>query len=139
MTKYVSETGRRDGATRTRFLDAEALAAPGFDAQPAIVQAYVPAVAEYRVYVMDDDVLPVRIATPDRARDPDMRYRAFTNDDFSVADGLAEHAPMLRRYARELGLRYAVFDALPAGKELLVTEVNTNGTWFQWPAPIRSS
>lgn len=138
VTKYVSETGRRDGATRTRFLDANVLAAPGFDAAPAIFQAYVAADVEYRIYVMNDDVLPVRIATPDRARDPDMRFHVFTDDDFSVADGLAEHAPMLRRYARELGLRYAVFDALPASNELLVTEVNTNGTWFQWPAPIRT-
>lgn len=135
VRKNLSETGRRDVEGPAR------LVGPGAPVEPAtapeIWQAFVPAEAEYRIYVMDDEVTAVRIATPDRAGAVDMRYRPLALADFGLAD-LGAHEAALRRATRELGLRYAVYDALPLGEALFVTEVNTNGTWFQWPADIRA-
>ena len=135
MRKNLSETGRRD-------LDSPAVLAgagePASDAVPWLWQDYVAAEAEYRVYVMGEAITAVRIATPERARMPDMRYRALSEADFALVDDLGPHGARLIAATRELGLGYAVYDALPMGETLFVTEVNTNGTWFQWPAPIRA-
>jgi hypothetical protein len=132
--KYLSETGRRGVESPARLLGAGEAAA---DRVPVLIQGFVPAEAEYRIYVMGDEVTAVRIATPDRAEAVDMRYRRLTPADFALAD-LGDHVPRLVSATRALGLGYAVYDALPMGDALYVTEVNTNGTWFQWPDAIRA-
>lgn len=132
--KYLSETGRRGVESPARLLGpGEAVA----NRAPLLIQDFVPAEAEYRIYVMGDEVTAVRIATPDRVNAVDMRYRPLTPADFALVD-LGDHATRLVRATRELGLGYAVYDALPVGAALYVTEVNTNGTWFQWPDAIRA-
>ncbi|MSP84036.1 MAG: hypothetical protein EXQ94_14295 [Alphaproteobacteria bacterium] len=136
ITKYLSETGRADGGTRAGFVAAGNLG--DLRPAPAIVQSYIAAEYEYRVYVMGDGVTAIRIRTPDREAAPDARYRDYVDSDFTILDGLGAHDPLFLRITRELGLNYAVYDALPLGDDLFINEVNTNGTWFQWPAPIRS-
>jgi hypothetical protein len=137
VRKYLSETGRRGVDSPAQLIrPGEAIEVP-VDA-PALWQDYVAAEAEYRIYVMGDEVTAVRIATPERARAVDMRYRPLMPADFSLAGDLGRHGAALVRATGELGLTYAVYDALPVGDELFVTEVNTNGTWFQWPAAIRA-
>lgn len=135
MRKNLSETGRRDVETPAVLADAEE---PASDVVPWIWQDFIAAEAEYRIYVMGEAITTVRIATPERTRVPDMRYRALREVDFALIDDLGAHGARLIAATRALGLRYAVYDALPMGGTLFVTEVNTNGTWFQWPMPIRT-
>jgi len=107
---------------------------------PLIYQRYVDADHELRIYVMDDEVTAVAIRTGGRAAQPDMRFRSFTAEDFAITDEARPHEPVLRRTARALGLRYAVFDAFPAeGGGMTLSELNTNGIWSQWAEPIRTA
>lgn len=140
IVKYLSETGRPNGSTPTTLLTPAMVADAEARKAPLIYQRYVDAVHELRIYVMDDEVTAVTIRTENREALPDMRYRTFTSQDFAITEAYRAQDPLLRRTARALRLRYAVFDAFPAeGGGMTLSELNVNGIWSQWEEPIKST
>jgi len=135
VAKNVSEGGWKsvDGSGAGREFSPARLVGPHepIDPWPVIWQARIEGSHELRCFVMGDDVIAV-----DLLRDPDVLDVRSTNNGRPVAR-LTEISPewtaMLRSVTRCLGLDYAVIDAIPAGDELHLLEVNANGVWWFLP------
>jgi hypothetical protein len=105
------------------------------DATPAIWQAPIEADHEFRAYVMDDEVIFVRLERG--AGITDVRVARDGRPKAAIIEGKSEWTHLMLAAARALDLRYAVIDALPDGGDgLVILEVNANGVWWFLPEDV---
>ncbi|HWC82561.1 MAG TPA: hypothetical protein VG756_21630 [Pseudonocardiaceae bacterium] len=108
-----------------RPLDPRLSGGAGSEPAPVIVQQYLPADHELRVFVVGEKLIAYRVDKLDPAQlwvDPD----AVEVRRVELSDGLAETLGALARYWR---LDVAAFDLLVRGRETVFLEVNVNCDW----------
>jgi hypothetical protein len=94
---------------------------------PAVVQEYVPHVAEYRVYQLDGSLCAFHVAKPDAASP----WTAPDRVAVSRADCPEAVAEAVRTLSRSWGLRFGAFDVLLTGDgEPVFLEANPDGDWL---------
>ena len=129
--KYISEGGdvNGEGQTSAQLVAPSGLADTGMASGPRMFQELISSDHELRFYILDDDVFAVRVEVTDKLKYPDIRTQAREPGRFSLTRDYAEFQGRMVAYARALGLRYAVVEAIPNGSDLGLLEVNVNGTW----------
>jgi len=131
VRKNLSEGGWK---SPTEFSPARLAAAGEADALPAIWQAPIEADHEFRIYVMGEDVVFVRLER--EAGTTDVRMAQGGRPSAAIVDGREAWRHLMVRAARALGLDYAVIDAMPDGEGLVILEVNANGVWWFLPDEV---
>lgn len=103
-------------------------------AGPALVQPFVEAEREIRIYVLGDVIIAVEspFGRP-KSEVGNVRNRP---EIYKLCEDLSWLYPGLRSWLDKLGLRYAAVDCLEGAGKLSILEVNPNGTWHWLPAPI---
>ncbi|MBV9112261.1 MAG: hypothetical protein JOY67_05510 [Hyphomicrobiales bacterium] len=134
VRKNVSEGGWK---SQTEFSPARLVNkdAPG-DPLPAIWQIPLQADHEFRVYVMGEEVIFVRLERD--AAITDVRMTQSGRPKARIVEGSAARRAHMLAAARALELDYAVIDAMPVGDGLAVLEVNPNGVWWFLPDDVAS-
>ncbi|MBV9138256.1 MAG: hypothetical protein JO357_14460 [Hyphomicrobiales bacterium] len=132
VRKNVSEGGWKSS---TEFSPARLVGKEAPDERlPAIWQIPIQADHEYRVYVMGDEVIFVRLER--EAAVTDVRITQAGRPRARIVEGDANWRARMLGAARALDLDYAVVDAMPVGDDLAILEVNANGVWWFLPADV---
>ena len=105
-----------------------------WEATPAIWQAPIDADHEYRVYVMGEEVIFVRLERERAAFD--VRMTRGGRPQARIVRGGTGWKDSMRAAAKALRLDYAVIDAMPVEDRLVVLEVNANGVWWFLPDKV---
>ena len=132
VAKNVSEGGWRSA---TEFSPARVIGRDdAAESWPTLWQRPIVGPLELRCYVIGDSVTAVALE-----RDPDVLDVREANGGrpvgaiVPISDTWSEN---LLAMTKALGLDYAVVDAIPAGGELHVLEVNANGVWWFLPTDV---
>jgi hypothetical protein len=132
IAKNVSEGGWK---SPTEFSPAhEIMPGEALPSYPVIYQKPLTSSVELRCYVMGDLVSFVQL---ERHRDiVDVRMIEGGRPPAKLVAGRPDWSAGLVTVVRDLGLDYAVVDAMPSGPDLAVLEVNANGVWWFLPAEV---
>jgi glutathione synthase/RimK-type ligase-like ATP-grasp enzyme len=107
---------------------------------PTIFQESLLPKTDYRVTVIGDTVLPVRIEGVDEADVP-VDWRTLKDEVQFIEDTLPESVEELcRNYVAQNGLVFGAIDLVKVGGEFVFLEINPNGEWGwlqkPWDVPI---
>jgi glutathione synthase/RimK-type ligase-like ATP-grasp enzyme len=101
-----------------------------------ILQSYIASDHEMRFYVMDREVIPVRLRRRLAEGVIDVREMRATADDVTISSEYERYHATILDACCLLGLRYAVIDAIPKDGEPHILEVNPNGVWTNLPRQV---
>jgi glutathione synthase/RimK-type ligase-like ATP-grasp enzyme len=139
VRKAISEA---PSAAGTPLAQTSAVAADdleGWDlpaAAPLAYQALIETPQEVRFYVVGEDVIAVAIDRDGSATD--IRFQPDSSRTARLTVEYAQFDSRLVALVGDLGLSFAAVDALPAGDDLLILEINPNGTWRKYPPEVVS-
>ncbi len=133
VRKNISEGGWK---SPTEFSPARLAGRDESDPAPAIWQAPIKADHEFRVYVMGEEVIFVRLER--EAAITDVRVTRSGRPMATIVEGQAEWRKLMLAAARALDLGFAVIDAMPEDGRLVILEVNANGVWWFLPDEVAS-
>ena len=139
IVKYISEGGGSVSEESAQLRAVRDLAVGDRDGAPRMLQEFLVSDHELRFYVFEEDVYAVRMEVWDKLRYPDIRDQARTPEVFSFTDQYRGWFGDLREYVKELGLSYAVIDAIPTDEGFDLLEFNVNGTWQWLPDALAST